>query len=214
MEWFMRKGNIAILILFILCLYCYDIILILTLPDLMNMFAVIWFEGFELISESIFEFFFKPKFFSNFSSGMPLLIWSIFFMIIVMFYIIKKCFIRDRIKIFITMKILNIALIPFWIVNYFFIFHDGLSGAFGYVLFFNLGGFITIIFLISINYIFQIFISLPSILYINFLYKNHSMKIINRVLHTILQFVLLLGLFDSIYLIIKYKRHNGKANVA
>jgi hypothetical protein len=184
----MRKGNIAILILFIplgfntpplgagifiLCLYCYDIILILTLPDLMNVFAVIWFEGFESIYESIFEYFFKPHFFSNFPSGMPLLIWSIFFMIIVMLYIIKKCFITDKILIFITMKILNIALIPFWIVNYFFIFHDGLSGAFGYVFFFNLGGFITVIFLLSINYIFQILISLPSILHINFLYKNN-----------------------------------------
>jgi hypothetical protein len=105
------------------------------------------------------------------------------------------------------MKILNIALIPFWIINYFFIFHDGLSEAIGYLLFFNLGGFITIIFIISINYIFQILISLSSILYINFLYKNHSMRITDRVLHIILQFVLFLGLFDSIYLIIKYKKH-------
>jgi hypothetical protein len=147
---------------------------------------------------------------------MPIFIWSMFFITIVIFYIFSviKYFVNYKIKIFISIKIINIGLIPFWIINYFFIFHYGLNASFLYLSLFNPGGFITIVFLVGINYIFQILVSLPSILYINFLYKNHSMKIIWRVVHTILQFILVLGLFDNIYLIIKYRKYTGKTNVA
>jgi hypothetical protein len=192
----------------------------MTLPDFINMFLGFSLmrssRGFGLHFEDIFHFFFKTGHSSNFPSGMPLLIWTILFMIIVVFYIylIIKGFINDGIKIFIRLKIINIVLIPFWVINYFFIVYRGFNAAFGYLVFFNLAGFVAIIILIGINYIFQIFVSLPSILYINILYKNHSIRMIERVLHTILQFILVLGLFDNIYLIIKYKNHNGKANVA
>jgi hypothetical protein len=219
----MKKGHVAILVLFVLFLYCYDFILRLTLYPFMNMIAYIFMaifpdmvissEKVELNFEDIFAFFFETRYpFATFPYGMPLFIWSIFFMIIVTLYIyiITKCFINEKIKIFINMKIINIALIPFWIINYFIIFHDGLSVSFGMLMFFSLGGFFAMIVLIGISYIFQILVSLPSILYINFLYKTHSIKIIECLLHTILQFVIVLGLFDSIYLI----KYNRKANVA
>jgi hypothetical protein len=143
------------------------------------------------------------------------LIWSIFFLIIVVLYIysIIKCFFNDKTEIFIIINILNVIPIPFWIINYFLIY-GGYKASFGYIFFLNIGGFVTTFFLIIISYILQILIALPSVLYINFLYKNHSMKIIGCVLHTILQFVFLLGLFDSTYLIIKYRKNNEKANVA
>jgi hypothetical protein len=218
----MKKENIAILIVFTLFLYCYDLVFIMTSPDFASLF-IGWLgyfaeENFNLvflfenIFREIFEYFFKPRSFSAFPPGLPLFIWLILFMIIVMFYIyiIIKCLVNDKIKIFIGMKIINLVLIPFWTINYYFIIYH----IFNSLLWFVLGGFVALIFFIGINYIIQILVSLPSILYINFLYKNHSIKIIERVLHTVLQFILVLGLFDSIYLIIKYKKHNGKANVA
>ncbi|MDR0388741.1 MAG: hypothetical protein LBH73_01565, partial [Spirochaetaceae bacterium] len=96
----MRKENIVILTLFILSLYCYNFILRITLYDFVAMIAFI-------SPELIYEFFFDTKYFSTFPKGMPLFIWSIYFMIIVIFYIyiIIKCFVNDRAKIFINAKI-------------------------------------------------------------------------------------------------------------
>jgi hypothetical protein len=112
--------------------------------------------------------------------------------------------------LFKKMKRIKLGLIPFWVIN--FLCSIFITIFCGFVL--PMGIIFLVPFLVPIlifpSYIVLCFTSVFSVIYLKSLYKNGILKIEPFIIHSILQFMFVTDIIDTLYIIEKW----GKLNIA